>query len=313
MRGRHRPRAGPAWLPGLLLPPLLSFAAAACTGAAGASPAEGRVRIVAAENEYANVAAQIAGPYASVTSVENNPNIDPHSYEVSPSVAQAVAGATVVIQNGLGYDSFMNRIEAAGGGPGQKVIDVARLLHLPDRTANPHLWYSPATMPAVALALAADLSALEPAHSSYFKASAGRFIASLRPWLAALAALKAVHGAVATTEPVADYLLQAAGVANLTPSPFQADIMNGVDPSPQGVAFVRALLTGHLVGALVYNQQVTDSITEGFIATAHRAGVPVVGVYETMPEPGYDYQSWMLAEVRAVQAALSDHKSTERL
>ncbi len=118
---------------------------------------------------------------------------------------------------------------------------------------------------------------------------------------------------MATTEPVADYMLQAAGAVNLTPFAFQADIMNGVDPSAQDVAAERSLLTQHKVRALVYNEQVTDSLTESFVALARSNGIPVVGVYETMPEPGYHYQSWMLAEMEALQRAVAGKISTEHL
>jgi zinc/manganese transport system substrate-binding protein len=118
---------------------------------------------------------------------------------------------------------------------------------------------------------------------------------------------------VATTEPVGDYLLQAAGTRNLTPFAFQANIMNGVDPAPQYVSLQDGLFSGHKVKVFLYNQQVTDSLTASFLATAHRYGIPVVGVYETMPEPGYNYQSWMLAETTALQRAVQHHISTERL
>ena len=118
---------------------------------------------------------------------------------------------------------------------------------------------------------------------------------------------------MATTEPVGDYLLQAAGTDIMTPFPFQADIMNGVDPSAQDVALERNLFTQHRVRVLLYNQQVTDTLTQSFIALAQRNGIPVVGVYETMPEPGYDYQSWMLAETRALQQAVASNKSAEKL
>jgi zinc/manganese transport system substrate-binding protein len=112
---------------------------------------------------------------------------------------------------------------------------------------------------------------------------------------------------------VADYLLQAAGADNLTPWAFQADIMNGTDPSPQDVAIERSLFTQHKVKVFLYNQQVTDSLTESFITLARANGVPVVGVYETMPVPGYDYQSWMLAEVQDLQKAVADKTSSEHL
>ncbi|MBO0893329.1 MAG: zinc ABC transporter substrate-binding protein, partial [Acidimicrobiales bacterium] len=273
------------------------------------------VQVVAAENEYGNVAAQVGGRYAKVSSIETNPNTDPHTYEVSPRVAREVSGARLVIQNGVGYDAFMERIESASPSSARRVINVQQLLGLPDSTPNPHLWYKPTTMPKVATAVAADLTKLDPAHRAYFHANAKRFISSLKPWMSALAHLKASYpGApVATTEPVSDYLLQAAGINNLTPFRFQADIMNGVDPSPQDVSQERSLFSQHRVKVFVYNQQVTDSLTESFITDARKAGIPVVGVYETMPVPGYDYQSWMVAEVHALQSALANKVSTTRL
>ncbi len=273
------------------------------------------IRVVAAENEYGNVAGQIGGRYVNVTSIESNPNTDPHTFEVSPGVAQAVSAADLVIQNGVGYDEFMSRIESASPNPKRREINVQHLLGLPDSTPNPHLWYSPTTMPAVADAMAADFAALRPAHASYFRAQAAAFVRSLRPWLAAIARFKATYPgtSVATTEPVADYMLQAAGTNNLTPFQLQADIMNGVDPPPQDLSVQTGLFTGHKVKVFVYNQQVTDSLTESFISAARKAGIPIIGVYETMPVPGYDYQSWMLAEVRALQRAVSDGVSTVKL
>ena len=167
---------------------------------------------------------------------------------------------------------------------GRTVIDVQRLLGLPDSTPNPHLWYDPATMPRVADAIAAALSAIQPSHAAYFTASAAAFAASLKPLDAAIASFKAANpGArVAVTEPVADYLLSALGAGNLTPWTFQADIMNGVDPSPQDVAAQRALFTGHKVTAFLYNQQVTDgaSVTGQMITrgTAEINGVAAPAV-----------------------------------
>ena len=276
--------------------------------------AGGLIAAVGAENEYANVISQIGGRYVSVTAVESNPNTDPHAYEASPSVARLVSSARVVVQNGVGYDSYMNDIENASANSGRKVIDVQKLLGLPDSTPNPHLWYESGTMTAVARALARDLSAIEPAHASYFRANATRFDRSLTSWYNALKAFASHYPKtpVATTEPVADFMLAAAGAVNLTPFSLQADIMNGVDPAPQAVTLEDSLFSAHRVKVLLYNQQVTDSLTQSFISAAKKNGIPIVGVYETMPT-GYDYQSWMLAEVNALAKAVAQKVSTLKL
>ena len=294
----------------------VALLASACSAASGSThAAAGVIVAVGAENEYANVIQQVGGKYVQASAIMSNPNTDPHTFEASASVARTVSEAQLVVQNGVGYDTFMTTIENAGPNSARKVIVVQNLLGLPTDTPNPHLWYKPSTMPAVANAIAGDLAALQPAHASYFKANAAAFIGSLKAWTSAIAAFKASYPdtPVATTEPVADYLLQALGAGNLTPWAFQADIMNGTDPSAQDVAVERSLFTRHRVKVLVYNQQVTDSLTESFISLAKTNGIPVVGVYETMPEPGYDYQSWMLAEVQALRNAITSHTSTERL
>ncbi len=114
-----------------------------CGSSTGGDAASGKVIAVGAENEYANVIGQIGGRYVKVDAIESNPNTDPHTFEASPSVAQAVSAAQLVVQNGVGYDTFMNKIESASPSSTRKVIDVQTLLGLPDSTPNPHLWYKP--------------------------------------------------------------------------------------------------------------------------------------------------------------------------
>src|SRR5579863_9975271 len=141
-RGGRRRRA----LAGALL--ILGLAAP-LAGCGSSTPSDGsgsgKIVAVGAENEYANVIQQIGGRYVSVSAIMSNPNTDPHTFEASPSVAQLVSSARLIIQNGVGYDSFMNKIESASPKQGRKVIDVQNLLGLPTDTPNPHLWYEPET------------------------------------------------------------------------------------------------------------------------------------------------------------------------
>jgi zinc/manganese transport system substrate-binding protein len=309
-RARLRRRTLPAAIGALAL----AAALAGCAGAVRTTAAPGRILAVGAESQYANVLAQVGGRYVTAVAVEDNPNTDPHEFEASPSVARALAGARLVVQNGVGYDTYMNKLEAATAGGGRKVIDVQHLLGLADSTPNPHLWYLPSTMPAVAHAIAGDLARILPRHAAYFDAQADSFTRSLAPWKHALASLAQSypHFRVAVTEPVADYMLEAAHAVIVTPFALQADIMNGVDPAPQAIDSEQRLLSGRRVSVFLYNQQVTDTLTQSFLAIAHHHRIPVVGAYETMPT-GYDYQGWMLAEVAALRSALARGDSTERL
>jgi zinc/manganese transport system substrate-binding protein len=298
-----------------ILSSLAALALAAFGHGSAVAASSGKIIVIGVESEYADVIAQIGGQYVEVSAIETDPNTDPHSFEASPKIASQIAAADLIVENGIGYDSWADKIMAAAPNAKRKLINAQQLLGLPDTTPNPHLWYDPKTMPAIAKAVAAALSELQPAQASYFQANVEKFDASLKPWYDAIASFKAqyAHTPVAVTEPVADYLLQSLGADIETPFTLEAAIMNGTDPSPQDVTTQNDLLASHKVKLFAYNQQVTDALTQTFLDLAKKNGVPVVGVYETMPSPGFTYQTWMVAETAAVQKALTDKVSTEAL
>lgn len=263
------------------------------------------MRAVAAEDQYASVISQIGGKYVSVKAIMSNPNTDPHTYEASPIDAAFISQAQLVVQNGLGYDGFMNKLEAASPSARRKVIDVAQSLGYGPDTKNPHLWYNPNTMSRVAVLIEQSLAQAEPAQAAYFKQNLQTFQMSMTAMNKTVQVVRQAghHAAVAVTEPVADYLLQDAGMKIETPWTFQAAVMNGVDPSPQDVQTVDNLITQHKVKVLVYNEQALDTVTTGLLNLARANGVPVEGVYETMP-PGDTYQGWMRSELQGLLNAI---------
>jgi zinc/manganese transport system substrate-binding protein len=273
------------------------------------------ISAIGIENQYADIIAQIGGPFVRVTAIETDPNTDPHEFEVSPRIAEEIAGAGLVVENGLGYDGWADKMLAATVNPARQTIVVQALVGLPDSTENPHLWYAVTTMPTLAYAIAASLAELDPAHAQIFEANAKKFEISLIPVTTAINAFKHdfPNTKIAVTEPVGDDLLQSAGADIVTPWTLQAAIMNGTDPAPQDVTTETALLTSRRAKIFVYDQQVTDPLTESFLALAKQNNIPVIGVYETMPAPGYIYQSWMLAELAALRAALTTGTSTPSL
>ena len=262
------------------------------------------IRIVAAENFYADIASQLGGERARVTAILSNPNSDPHSYEPTTDAASAVAAADIVIANGLGYDAFVPKLLAASPKDGRTVIDVGVLAGR--RTGdNPHVWYSIPAMRRFAAALTAELTRRDRAHRQLFAANFQRFESSLRAWDAAVEAIRGAHAgaSVLVTEPVFNDVLAAAGLTVRTPVPFQIAIEDGNDPSPQDVATMNGLLSSHDVKALVYNRQTIEPVTARLLAQAQVTRIPVVPVSETMP-PGSHFQRWVLDETTALGQAL---------
>jgi zinc/manganese transport system substrate-binding protein len=285
-----------------------ALALGGCSASSAQPASDSRIVAIGAESQYTSLITQVGGKYVDASSIMTNPNTDPHTFEASASVAARVSAARIIVQNGLGYDDFMDKIESASPAKTRVVISAQKVTGLPDSTSNPHLWYDASAMERVASTIAAELTKVQPDHAEYFSARLAKLTASIAALKATIARFKVAHPStpVATTEPVADYLLTAAGAENLTPWAFQASVMNGTDPSPQDVAKQRALFTGHKVRVFVYNRQVTDAITSTFLGLAHKNDIPVVGVFETMPASQKTYQSWMSTQVAALDKAVTN-------
>jgi len=264
---------------------------------------------VAGENFYGDLISHMGGDLVSVTSILNDPNVDPHTYESSPQNAQAVADATLVVENGLGYDAFVDHLVGASPRSDREVIDVQQLLGLADGV-NPHVWYDPATMPKVARAVADALERLKPESKSIFEANLTAYLASFAPLTSKIAELKAKYPAtpVAYTEAVAAYLIDALGFRDLTPPGFARSIEAGTDPAPSDVAAQSDVITGHKVKLLLYNSQATSPVTESIKSLASDSGVPVVGVSETMPGGSGSFVDWQLGQLNSIESALGGAK-----
>ena len=263
---------------------------------------------MAAENFYGDIAAAIGGEHVSVISVLSNPDQDPHLFEASPSVARDLAGARIVILNGAGYDPWVAKMLAANSAPDRLVIVAADLVHRATGD-NPHLWYDPATMPAVAAALAAMLSEIDPADAADYAANLDRLRGGFETIATKISTIRARYAGrpVTATEPVFGYMAAALGLT-MRNERFQLAVMNDTEPSARDTAAFEDDLRGHKVDVLFYNSQVTDPQVDRLLAIASQSHVPVVGVSETRPA-GRSFVEWMIGELDATEKALAGPSS----
>jgi zinc/manganese transport system substrate-binding protein len=265
------------------------------------------VTIVAAENFYGDVAKQLGGADVSVTSILSNPDQDPHLFEASASTARRIAEARIVIFNGADYDPWMPRLLSASPRPKRKVIEAAALVHK-KAGDNPHLWYDPNTMPAVATTLVELLATMDSNHRGDYERRLSKFEGEVKPLNEKVAALKQKYAGVSitATEPVFGYMATAIGL-DMRNEDFQLAIMNGSEPSPSQIAAFEKDLRSHAVKVLLYNNQVSEEMTKKMQTIAKDSGVPVVGISETQP-PGTTFQEWMLSQLNALEAALGGNQ-----
>lgn len=276
---------------------------------ADAKSTSSKVPVVASTNVYGDIVRSIGADKVDVTSIISDPDQDPHSYEADTQNQLALSKAKVVVENGGGYDDFVDRMLKSGHNDSAQVINAVRVS---GKTApkggelNEHVWYDFPTVARVADRISAALAKADPADASAFRKNATAFKAELTPLEAKEAQIKKEHGgaAVAITEPVPLYMTEASGLVNKTPAAFSEAIEEGDDVSPRILQESLALFSGGKVKVLVYNEQTSGPQTEKSEAAAKAAGIPVVPVTETLPK-GKDYLGWMTANVDALASALA--------
>lgn len=294
-----------AWWLSLSIMLFLLLSACASFTAKSGTPTSGTIYVVAAENFYGNIVKQLGGSYVSVTSIISDPNVDPHQYESSVQTAIAVSKARLVIANGGGYDSWMDKLLEAAPSNNRIVLkgyDTAQV-KLPD---NVHVWYSVEDIATIAQAITDSLKKLDVAHAATFDANLNAFQQSLTPIQQKMSAIKAKYQGtpVGLTETIYLYQTQTMGLNVLTPLDFQKAMAEGNDPPATSIITAENQINHHQIKVLIYNAQTVTPSTMKLQNDAQQQHIPIVPVTETMPS-NKTYQTWMLDQLNALEQALS--------
>jgi zinc/manganese transport system substrate-binding protein len=285
-----------------------AIALAALSGCSSSSAASSGIAIVTSTDVYADIAHEIGGGAVSITAFITDASQDPHSYQATTRDQLALSRADIVIENGGGYDDFMDSMLKATHHHAKvlNVVDISGKSAPAGTDLNEHLWYDLPTVARVVDTLVTALVNALPSHAAGFRANATRFLDSLHALQAQEGAIKAEDGGagVGITEPVPLYLLQACGLVNRTPRAFSTAVEDGTDVPASVLKQTLELYSQDRVRALVYNAQTTGPETTQVIAAAHRASIPVVPVTETLPA-GATYVTWMRANLSALRSALA--------
>ena len=319
---------------------LIGLAAASAIALAGCASgqtdegaaADGRLTVVASTDVYGDIAAQVGGDLVDVTSIVTNASQDPHSFEPSARDQLTVSKADLIVENGGGYDAFIDALIDSSGTEAPVVTAVEHSHDWPENDGheaetaegaddaaadehghdhahvdgfNEHVWYDPHTVAHVAAAIAEQLGDLSPDDAGTFTANAEAFGADVEELEASLEGIGAAHAGeqVFVTEPVPVYLVQAAGLENATPDAFSEAVEEGQDVAPATLLESLGLLRDGSVRVVITNTQTGGAETQEIVDQAEELGIPVIAFSETLPE-GETYISWMQANTEALSTAL---------
>ena len=262
------------------------------------------IAITVSVNQWVNIVDQLAGQCGTVSMVISGSGGDPHDYEPSTGDIAKFSNAKLVVVNGMGYDDWATKAVEANNSDAD-VVSAATVNNVA-AGANPHLWYNPAYVTATANAVTAQLKTLVPDASDYFDFQQASFQTAMKPYFDEISTTKAgAHGRTyGATEGVYDYMAEAVGLTNLTPTGYQNSAENESEPSPGDIVAFDKELTSKQMNVLIFNTQTEGAVPEQLKATADTAGVPVVNVTETMPADAATFQQWQIAQLQALAKAL---------
>jgi zinc/manganese transport system substrate-binding protein len=289
---------------------LVGVLLAACVGCADANaqpsgPVTGRVvRVVAAENFWGSIAEQVGGKDVSVSAIITNPAADPHDYEPTPADARAMAGADLVIVNGVGYDAWATTLLAAS--PGPTVLNVGHLVGAKDGD-NPHLWYNPAHVQTFIAALTRDLEKLDP--TGDFARSRQQYDAvGLRQYGELIADIRRRYAGteVGASESIFAMLAPALGLRLVTPPGFLRAISEGTDVSAADKTTIDRQIASGEIKIYVYNSQNATPDVQAQLSACRARHIPIASITETMAPASSTYQQWQSAQLEGIEHALAE-------
>jgi zinc/manganese transport system substrate-binding protein len=260
--------------------------------------------VLAVENFYANLVDQIGGECVQTSAILSDPDADPHEFQMNANDVRAYLGAQLVVENGLGYDDFSDKILSTLAQPPAliKAGDVVGL----QVGANPHVWYSAGYVDQIRAAILANLKALDPEASAYFDAQSASLDQAFGTYDNLINQIASTYGntPVGATESIFVDMAHTTGLNLITPSEFMDAVSEGNDPSARDMAMFQNQITHHQIKVLVYNTQTVTSLTEQLKAMAQQNNIPIVGVSETMPLGAQTFQGWHAAELQLLLQAL---------
>jgi zinc/manganese transport system substrate-binding protein len=264
------------------------------------------VQVVAAENFWGSIATQVGGTHAHVVSIITNPNTDPHVYEPTAADARTVAGAQLVIENGIGYDPWVKKFLAADSS-NPTVLSVGDLVGVADG-GNPHRWYNPSDVQTVIGEMVKDFQKVDPGDSAYFSAQRTQFnTVALAKYHAAIAAISAKYAGtkVGASESIFSMLAPALGLDLITPYSFLKAISEGTDVSAADKQTIDKQIARHEIKIYVYNSQNVTPDVQGQLAEVKAQHIPYATITETLAPANAPYQDWQTTQLLGIQAALA--------
>lgn len=284
--------------------------------------------VYATTNVWGSVAKAVGGDKVNVIVGVDDLSQDPHDYQATAIDKLNITKSAVMLVNGGGYDDWgmslaesvshkpvvINAVALSGLSPNtDNAADESAGEHQHDtqheiKTAHPqpsdhphvhgdfneHVFFSLDTAKKVAEAVNKQLAATSPANQAVYAKNTQHFIQqidALKVKAKQIGQQKAITAFA--TEPVTGYLLADMGIKDVTPKAYVVQSETDAGVSVKVLNDSKSLLSNKQVGLLVVNAQTEDATSKQLITLAKASTVPVVAVYETLPDGVTSYTQFI--------------------
>jgi len=157
-----------------------------CAGNGQNVPAnDGKLKIVASFYPMAEVARNIAGDKADVTTIIPA-GVEPHEFEPTPNDLQKIYLADLIVLNGAGMENWFDKIDPGNDSKRAAVLRMSDHLKLlgseagTTRQYDPHLWLSLKNMVLIAGEMRSSLSKMDSANAAFYNNNYDQFDEKLK-------------------------------------------------------------------------------------------------------------------------------------
>ena len=153
------------------------------TVASSPTPNVAKLKVVATFSVLGDFVRMVTGDIVLLTTLVG-PDSDTHEFEPAPSDSVHLADADVIIENGLGFERWLDAMYRASGSKAARIVTsagvtVREMQEKGQQETDPHIWQNPLNAIQMVKNIVAGLSKADAAHADVYQKNGAAYIKQL--------------------------------------------------------------------------------------------------------------------------------------